>query len=184
MTKGHQRALVRVVAPAFEPVSVAEAKQYIRVEHTHDDRLIADLIVAARMHAEDYMRISLLSQTWKLVIGSEDAAGGVELPRGPVQSISSVAIRLADNSELTLASEHYHYEQAAGRLCIHTSYTGASTEISYVCGYGDVLAIPAAIRLGILSHVAVLYDSRGDIPADAQEKLCAAYYAAHRKVAI
>ncbi len=60
------RGLTRVVAPAFEPLTLAETKLYLRVDHSDDDASIARMIQAAREAAEFYLRRSLVTQDWLL----------------------------------------------------------------------------------------------------------------------
>ena len=48
---------ILLIAPAIEPVSIEEAKTFLRVETGDDDALIAALIASARIHVES--RISL-----------------------------------------------------------------------------------------------------------------------------
>mgnify|MGYP003588896868 CR=1 FL=1 len=41
------------------PVTVAEAKAYLRIDGEEEDNLLASLISAATMHCEDYLQASL-----------------------------------------------------------------------------------------------------------------------------
>ncbi|MEQ1790660.1 MAG: head-tail connector protein, partial [Rickettsiales bacterium] len=67
MSNNRERLLERISAPATEPITLAEAKLYLRVDSSSEDNLITDLIVAARMSAEAWLKNSLISQSWKLV---------------------------------------------------------------------------------------------------------------------
>jgi uncharacterized phiE125 gp8 family phage protein len=49
-------AAILIEPPASEPLSLAEAKNYLRVQHDADDALIAAMISAARMQAESRTR--------------------------------------------------------------------------------------------------------------------------------
>lgn len=51
-----------------EPLTLAQAKLQLRVEHAVDDDLITDLIVTARKKAEHLTGRSLASQTWERVL--------------------------------------------------------------------------------------------------------------------
>ena len=57
-------ALVLTAAPAVEPVSLAEAKAHLRVDSDHEDALIAQLIVAARIFVERTLGLALIAQSW------------------------------------------------------------------------------------------------------------------------
>ena len=59
---------ILLTAPAAEPLSVAEAKAFLRVEHDDDDAMIASLIAAARNHVEALTRCGLITQTWRIVL--------------------------------------------------------------------------------------------------------------------
>lgn len=41
-----------IAAPAIEPITLAEAKLFLRIEHDDEDTAIAALIAAARQHVE------------------------------------------------------------------------------------------------------------------------------------
>jgi len=53
-----------VTAPAFEPVSLADAKAQCRVDVADDDALISGLVTAARQYVESETGMALITQTW------------------------------------------------------------------------------------------------------------------------
>lgn len=178
MTNNNSRLLTRVTAPSSEPVTLAEAKLYLRVDNTTEDSLIADLIVAARMSAESYLKKSLITQAWKLVYnGIVDEE--VELLMLPVVSIVSVIVVNRDASTQTISSAGYYLNASKNKLIFDSPPTGFAIEITYSTGYGTASAIPSPIKYGIIAHIAAMYDNRIDaqIPAKA-----IALYAPFREV--
>lgn len=69
--------LERITGPEFEPVTLAEAKRFLRefATVTDNDTDISDLITAAREWAEDFTGRVLIEQTWKLTIYSRTITG-------------------------------------------------------------------------------------------------------------
>ena len=53
--------------PAIEPLTLADAKQFIRVEHNDDDDVITALMAGSRIHVETQTRRALITQSWRLV---------------------------------------------------------------------------------------------------------------------
>ena len=85
---------VLLVGPTAEPISLADAKTYLRVSGTEDDSLIETLIAAARVHVETLTRRALITQDWRKVLDCWPEKRQVELPLGPIQSL--VAVRSFD----------------------------------------------------------------------------------------
>jgi hypothetical protein len=54
-----------LTAPAVEPLSLTEAKAFLRVEHNDDDELIAALAAGSRIHVETQTRRALITQRWR-----------------------------------------------------------------------------------------------------------------------
>lgn len=54
------------IPPAQEPVSLAEAKEYLRLNDTGNDTLVDSIIKAVRERAEAWLGRALISQTWVL----------------------------------------------------------------------------------------------------------------------
>jgi hypothetical protein len=61
-------ALLTIVQPVQEPVSLAQFKSYARIGTTADDELCTELITAARAWCENFMERSILFQTKRLLL--------------------------------------------------------------------------------------------------------------------
>ena len=152
--------LTRVTAPASEPVSVEDAKLYLRVDGSEEDTLIGDMIVAARLAAEDTLKRSLITQSWKLAY-DDYLPEMVYLPMGPVASVSSVTVVNRDTSTQPISSDMYYLNAARDTLLLDSVLFGFRVEIVYATGYGGASSVPQPIRHGMLAHIAALYDARG-----------------------
>lgn len=60
--------LARLVDAAVEPLSLADAKLFLRVENSAEDALISDMIAAARMECERINDRSFITTTWQLTL--------------------------------------------------------------------------------------------------------------------
>lgn len=184
-----RQSLALITPPASEPITLSEAKAWARVDGADDDTAITALITAARQAAEQYLRRSLVTQTWKLSLdlssGGLDLPEGVyelpvtaiygglprsvPLPKGPASSITSVVTYDLNNSATTFAASNYRLDSSGDRLLLNYGAIWPSNlrpecavEITYAAGYGNASAIPNSIRQGILIHVASLYEQRGN----------------------
>ena len=85
--------------PEVEPVTLAEAKLFLRVEHDDDDDLIAALIAGSRIHIESQTRRALISQTWRLTRDVWPESGRLFVL--PVPLVSLVAARIYTDNTTT-----------------------------------------------------------------------------------
>jgi uncharacterized phiE125 gp8 family phage protein/SPP1 family predicted phage head-tail adaptor len=153
------RLLQRSIAPAIEPVSLAEVKIYLRITHAHEDAILADMIKAARLIAEEQTGKSLITQGWNITYDGAPPQR-VFLPYGPIQSISNVVVYLDDASSHIIAPTHYTLS-ARKELVFYQIPSGQRVEIDYVAGYGDAAEdVPASLRQALLLHIAYLYEHR------------------------
>jgi Phage gp6-like head-tail connector protein len=60
--------LVRLSDASVEPITLDDAKNYLRVEITDDDALISSLITAARMDCENEVDRSFVTTSWRLTM--------------------------------------------------------------------------------------------------------------------
>lgn len=185
-----RQSLTLVTAPTSEPVSLAEAKGWAKIDTAADDALVATLIAAATQAAENYLRRSLISQTWKITLDlpatdagrllgegvydlpasilDGDLPRSIHLPRGPAQSVASLVTYDTSNTSSTYSSSNYYVDTAGDRLVLNQAAVWpaplrprAAAAVTYVAGYGDTASsVPQAVRSAILMHVQRMYDGR------------------------
>lgn len=165
--------VVQVVGPTIEPLSLAEAKAYLRVVDNREDALITGFIKASRMLAEQETKQAFLTQTFRLSAdGFECAHDGQEfwLPRSPLIDVLHVKYLDADGALQTLDTTVYDVDADAvpGRVILAdtmswpvTDYAPNSVQITFRAGYGaNVTDVPADIRSAIFMMVGHLYENR------------------------
>ena len=168
--------LMQLMAPAAEPVSLVEAKQHLRIDHTHEDALITGLIQTAREVAEKHLNRSLIRQQWRMVRDIWPL-GAVRFPRAPLIGVDQVRVADGDgvfsilSSDLFIINSHAEPGLMVLRTGSHWPPPGqkiGGVEIDFTAGYGDNWnAVPAAIRLGLLQLIAHYFEMRsttGNIP--------------------
>lgn len=151
--------------PAQEPVSLAEAKAWLRVESGDDeDALITALIAAARVRCEWHCGRAFITQTWTLWLdGIGDGVIGLPLP--PLAAVSQVTLYAIGGDAAVLDAAAYRVDVPGGRLIFAASHPGLrasdGVSIAFTAGYGDADDVPEPIKSAILQTVAWLYEHRG-----------------------
>ncbi len=78
---------ILITPPAVEPVTLADAKAYLRVDNDDDDGVISALIAGARSHIEAQTRRALITQAWRLVRDAWPGDGRIAVLPSPLQQI-------------------------------------------------------------------------------------------------
>jgi len=161
-------ALIRIAAPASEPLTLAEAKLHCRVDGNDDDALITALIVAAREQAEHETGRALITQTWELV--HDQFPEACVLRKAPIQSVTSVKyLDDATGAQQTLDPADYLLDKdsepgyvvpAYGKAWPATWPVPNAVRVRYVCGYGLAAAVPVAIKQWMLLAIGTMYAQR------------------------
>lgn len=152
--------------PAVEPVSLAQAKAQLRLDHDAEDDLVAALIPAARGLVEHRTRRGLVDQGWRLALDRWPRRGPVRLAPRPVISVDAVTVFDGDGTPHVLAEADTDVDLAGGRLLPGPSArqpgrTLNGIEIDYSCGYGETAdAVPEPLRQAILLLVGHWFEVR------------------------
>jgi uncharacterized phiE125 gp8 family phage protein len=152
-------------------MTVDEAKVYLRVAGSADDALIQLLLEAATEYAESYTRRELRANTWTLSLdefGDEDCGDRISIRRDPVASVTSVT-RLVLDVATVFASSNYYLKRLQQRSQIvlvdgadwpdDTDDREQAIVVTFVTAPHRALE---QIKVGILRHLAYLYENRGD----------------------
>ena len=178
--------LILLTEPDEEPLPLAGAKLFLRVEHDDDDTLIAELIRAARKHVETVTGRRLVTQVWRLVLDTWPADGVLHLPLSPVTEIAAARLRGPDGGETALETDAWLLD-AGGRLHIAQRPAVlrpfAGIEIDLEAGYGGAADVPPGFVQAIRLLVAHWYEYRASVSphgADALPLAVAALIAPER----
>ena len=169
--------LTLVTAPAAEPISLETARNHLRVSSSVDDERIVRLLKVARGDVETETHRALCTQTWDWKFDRWDYCGdGFELPLPPLQSVTWIKYRDADDVEQTWPTTEYDVSIPVGphaeRGRVHLSYSGTfpilrslrvdAVTVRFVAGYGAAAAVPAEIVQAVLMRLSWLYDKDED----------------------
>jgi uncharacterized phiE125 gp8 family phage protein len=163
--------LTTVTPPATEPISLADAKTHLRVEHDADDTYITALIAAARQNAESHLWRTLITTTYDLQLQAWPADDVINLPRAPLQSVTSVIYTDTAGNSSTLDASTYHVSTAGapGRITLAHGASWPSDDlrtadaivVRFVAGYGDSSTdVPQPIVQAMLLQIGDLYENR------------------------
>jgi hypothetical protein len=134
-----------IAGPGEEPVTLAEAKAFARIDGTEEDALVGALIAAARLHVESVTGRALVTQTWRLVLNCVSGRL-VQLPVVPVSGL----IEAPEGAALQ------------GDSVLLAAPVDALT-LDYTAGYGDAADVPADLRQAVLVLIAYWYEHRDSV---------------------
>ena len=159
-----------VTAPAALPVTTAEAKAHLRVDHTDEDTLIDGLIAAAvaLVDGRGMLGRAMVTQTWAQWVGN--SPGKVLLQMGPFQELVSVQYYDTDNALQTATLSDFDTRKKGDYVAVQpkTGFNWPSAymrddaiKITYAAGYGDTAAdVPASVKQAMLLLIGHWYENR------------------------
>lgn len=183
-------ALNLATAPATEPISLAEAKAHLRVDHADDDATITLLISVTRQYVDavsGWLGRALVTQTWDFVLDqfplpmapwccyplTAAPPTALQVPWPPLQSVTSIKYIDVNGAQQTMPAGDYRVDAAStpGWILPVTTWPATkavpnAVEIRFVAGYGDDAAdVPAPIRQALLLMIGAWYENREQVIA-------------------
>jgi uncharacterized phiE125 gp8 family phage protein len=157
-----------LTAPAAEPLSLANAKNFLRVEHGDDDAIIASLITAARSHVEALTRAALITQTWRVVLDRWPDGGRITPRIGLLRTLAAARVFNASGEASTIDLDIFVIDKAAGVIAAPAwslpppGRSIAGIELDLEVGFGPAVSdVPPVLRQAIRTLLAHWYENRG-----------------------
>jgi uncharacterized phiE125 gp8 family phage protein len=161
---------ILLTGPAVEPVTLAEAKANLRVEHDDDDDVISALIAGARVHVEAQTRRALITQTWRLTRDVWPIDGRVLVLPAPLRELIAARVVMLNGSTQSIDPSLFSADRAGAPAILAfgpgalpmSDRPVAGIELDVEVGYGDAPAdVPEPLRLAIKLLIAHWYENRG-----------------------
>ena len=164
--------------PTEEPVSIAQARQWLKIDTSDEDDLIGGLITSARLMIEATTRRMLMTQSWRLLLDQWPRGIVYQLPLAPVLSVNGVRLIDALGNPHPLPELLYWLQASSEkpRLIFNTAppspeRAAGGIEIDVTVGYGPRRDdVPAPLRQAICMLTAAWFEDRGDTLSDASRE--------------
>jgi uncharacterized phiE125 gp8 family phage protein len=159
-----------IVPPTLEPITLAEAKAQCRVDGAEEDALISGYITAAREYCAGFDWRAYLTQTLELWLEAWPHDDEIELPKPPLQSVTSIEYYLTDDTKVTLPATVYGVDAISTPGTVRLKYCQQWPSavlrdynaicITYVAGYANTALVPQTIKQAMLLLVGHWYENR------------------------
>lgn len=162
---------LQLVTPASgRPVSVDEARSWLRLSHQADDAEVGALIDAAvELVRQEYGR-QLLTATWRMSL-ERFPCWDFRLPVGPARAVTSIQYVDTNGETQTLDSARYVVDTTADPAVVQPVWAGywpvtrcqrQAVLVTFTAGYGTAADVPESVKTAIKLAVAWWYERRGD----------------------
>jgi uncharacterized phiE125 gp8 family phage protein len=176
-----------VTAPAAEPISLAEAKNHLRVDYVDDDHLIQSQIIAVREYAETSTNRAFVTQTWKYVLDAfpalpqsslswQDNFDQFRIPFPPLQSVTSIVWIDQNGNSNTIPPANYIVDATSepARVALNvgqiwpadTLQPIAGVQVTFTAGYGAPGRVPESLKQMMKLLLGAWYQNREDVVVD------------------
>lgn len=151
----------QTVAPTSEPLSLTDAKDFMRIIETDDDAMITSMIVGAREFAENYTNRQFVAATYELI--TDRFVQDMKLRHNPIKTISKIECMDETGVYQTLSTDEYYlyYDNSIGRIHFNSFPSikddKRAVKITFTSGYDT---IPTSIVSFLKVFVSTIYENR------------------------
>ena len=154
--------ITTLVPPAGEPVALAEARTFLRIDYEGEDELVASLTASGRARTEAETGLCLVTRTLRLAMARWPVraleSGRLELPVRPVSEVLSVT---AAGADVTMGFALEAGTQPVLRpLSGGFPAAGDGVEITVAAGFGAPEDVPDELVLAVKMLAADAYAGR------------------------
>lgn len=183
-----QWGLVQTSAPAVEPVSVDQARAWLRVDGTAEDPTIIMLISAARRFIERRTNRALITSGWTFTLDRfplpQWAADrtycmppAIQLPRGPVKAVNAVKyVDTAGVQQTMTAGTDYTVDLTREPVRIAPAWSKAwptarnqqaAISVEFTAGYDTPADVPEDLTLALRLLIGHWFEHRENVTVGA-----------------
>lgn len=166
----HALPPVRTVAPEETPVSLAEVKRHLRIDHADEDDKLTAFIEAATGYldgAEGLLGLALVTQTWRHRFAGW-CEGRLRLALPMATSPVVTYLDPAGDSQTLAADQYELVEDSLGSVIVATSgavwpalqLVASPVSVTASHGFGAAEVVPAPIKTAMLMMIGDWYENR------------------------
>jgi len=160
--------------PVDYPVTLAEAKDYLRVEHSEEDDIITECIRSAVDYCEQELDLAIMDQEITVKLDAFPSSSVIKLPRTNLLSVTEFTYNDSNGDSQTFTGYTADTFSTPGRVVRNdlawpqTQARANSVTIVYRAGFkeyetGGASFVPGAVRQAMMMLITHWYDNRAAI---------------------
>jgi uncharacterized phiE125 gp8 family phage protein len=160
-----------ISAPAELPVSMAEAKAWMRIDHDEENLVISSVLAAATSWVEAQACRALVTRTYQLILDAfPDDGGAISLPMPRTIAVTNVKYRDAAGVLQSIDPATLQLDSVSEPGALHPAPNGVwpavedgrvnPIEIEYTAGYGAAAAVDARAKQAVQLLAAHWFENR------------------------
>lgn len=159
----------QTIAPASEPLSLIELKEFLRLEpdYTDEDNYLNIVVKSVRERCEIESGLQLLPATWVHYV---EHFRTVHLPKHPVSAVTGITYEDENGDTQTLSTDLYRVDtvHTPARVIFDGNMPRLNdveypVQITYTAGFADADSIPAEAKYAMMLDAGSQYEHRNEV---------------------